>query len=475
MSALLASRWTALGCVLAALALASWGHARRSASAARPFEPPELRIDIDDLGGELARVDGAAMRLAFERAGLPDPPKLDGVDAFVVRKALAAADRWARLRDGDALGELATVWLALDQHAEASECFAAAVELGAQRERWLYLLGAVCQRLQWNDAALDALQRARALDGRVAITHARLGELALSSGRAREAVESFEAALRLDNQLSVAAAGKARAHLELNELPAALAAAQAAVRAQPRDFAAHRVLADVLARTGQLEQSASEAQLAKSLPTYQGWGTFDARWREAIERSGVLNFAAVEINSALAAGDLAFAQRRIETLIKRRPRDPGPLALLATLQAQSKQLDKARATIERAIALRPNDARHHVSAGEIALSADDAPRALAAAEQALKCSPESSEALALRGRALFVSQRVDEGLSDLRAALHATPEDLRMREILLEMLELAGRAADARALLDESTQVPTARAWAQTQIARRHAAGGGRR
>ncbi len=475
MSALLTSRWTAIAVALAALALAAWGHTRRGPTAVQPFEPPELRVELDELGSEIARVDAKALRIAFERADLPDPPALDGIDAVVLRKALAAASRWSSARDGDALGELGTVWLALEQHAEASTCFAAALELGTQRERWSYLLGAVCQRLQWNEAALSALERARALDGRVAITHARIGELLLSSGRAREAVASFDAALKLDAKLSIAATGKARTHLELNELPAAQAAAQAAVRAQPRDFAAHRVLADALARAGQQAQAQTHAQLAQSLPSYQGWGTFDPRWKEAIERSGVLSFAAAEINSALGAGDFAFAQRRLEELVARRPRDTGALTLLATLFAQLGQHDKARSGIERALALRPEDAGLHVSAGDIALAANDVARALAAATAALKHAPQSSDALALRGRARFLAGERDAGLDDLRAVLRAMPEDLRTREMLLEMLDLAGRSSEAQALLEESARVPAARAWAQAQLERRRSANGERR
>ncbi len=475
MSAFFASRWTALTCALAALALAGWGHVRRASAAPRPFEPPALRIELDELGGEIARVDHSAMRRAFESACLPDPATLDSIDAVVLRKLLAAAERWSHTRDGDALGELGMVLLALERYAEASEYFAAALESGAQRERWAYFLGAVCQRLQWNDAALAALERARALDGRVAITHARIGELLLGAGRAKEAIASFDHALRLDPKLSVAATGKARAHLEHNDVPAARAAAQAAVQAQPRDFAAHRVLAEVLARAGQHAQAQTEAQIAQSLPSYQGWGTFDTRWKEAIERSGVLTFAHAEINSAIAARELDFAERRVQELCARRPADATALLVLATLLAQREQHPQARAAVERALALRPTDVRIHVSAGEIAIAAQDFARALAAAKAALELAPLSVEALALRGRAQFVAGNVEAAIGDLRAAIRAAPESLRPREILLEMLDRSGLDAQARALIAESAQVPRMRAWAQAELARRNGAQGERK
>lgn len=462
----LSTRWFAPVLAVLVLAFVALGFARRTDSAPREFDPPALRVEIDELGGEIARFDESAMRRAFADAGLPDPPSLDGLDAVVVRNALAAAERWVERAEADGLGELGAVYLALERREHAAECFAAAARFAAQREPWLYLLGVTSQRLQWDQAALEALEQARALDARHALTHARLGELLLSRGRERDALASFDTALTLQPDLSVAATGKARAQLALGELKGALAAAQVAVRAQPRDFAARRVLADVLARGGLAAEAQREARIADSLPKYQGWGTFDKRWLAALGKSGVLSFAPSEINSAVAAGDFAFAFARVGELLARRPRDPAPLVLLATMYANTDQLAKAREAIEKAVAMKPDNVSYRISAGEIALANSDVAAAAAAVDAALAREPNSFAALQLRGRVRFVSGQREQGLADLRAVVDAAPTDVANRSMLLEMLRQDGREAQARAFLEEALALAATREWAQSEIAK---------
>lgn len=468
---LLSARWCAPALALAVLALTSWGYVRRSNHAPQPIALAELRVELDEFGGEIARLDDAVLRRAFADAGLPDPPPLDGVDAVVARNALAAAETWSQRADADALGELGSLFLALEHREHASEFLAAAAQLAPRREPWLYLLGATCQRLQWEDAALATLEQARALEPRHALTHARIGDLLLARGRTREALASFDAALVLQPELSVAATGKARAQLELGDLKGALAAALTAVRAQPRDFAARRVLADVLARGGRAAEAQREAQIADSLPKYQGWGTFDKRWQAAVARSGVLTQAASEINSAMAAGNLDYAFKRVEELRTRRPRDAAPLALLATLYANTGELGKARQAIEQALELRPDSVSYRITAGEIALASADLAAASAAVEAALAREPDSIDVLQLRGRVRFISGQREQGLADLRTVVRAAPNHPGHRSVLLEMLRRDGRAEQERALLEESLAIEATRSWAQSELAK-SAAGG---
>lgn len=459
-----------LGAALVALSAAGWARRRTESGDARPAPP--LRIELDDAGAEIARVDDHELSAAFASWGLPDPPRFDGVEAVPVRVALGFAEAWREHRDGDSLGRLGSVYLAFEQFEHAVECFAAAAELGREREHWLYLLGAACHRMQWPRGAVEALEAARALDARQALTHARLGDLHLEAGRVQQALTCFDSALALAPNLSIAASGRARACASAGDLQQALASAQQAVRAQPGDFAARRTLADVLVKLGRRDDAAREAEIADRLPKYQGWGTFDPRLREAQALARSMAHMNVEINNALQRNDLASARALAEELHRRRPRDHGPLSVIATVAATTGDHARAREAIDQALELRPDDFELLTSSGEIALAAGDPQRALATAARVESVRPGAANASQLRGRALFLLGRREEGLAEARRAVNAEPEAVEHRAVLLEMLRLAERHADARALLEESATYESTRAWAQGELTRAQPKGG---
>ncbi len=460
----LASRATnaALGVALGALVAVAV--ARRSNVAAKDAPLPELRTEIGEAGGAVARVDHEAWLSAFEAAGLPPPPNYDGVDAAPVRIALDAAAEWIRRRDGDALGRLGLVHLAFEHRAQAAECFAAAESLGAQRERWAYFLGAACHGLQWSDAALAAFERARALDPRQALTHARLGDLYLAAGRASDAIASFDTALRLQPGLSVAGCGRARAQLELGELDAALKSASTAAQRQPEDFAARRVLADVLSKLGRHEEAANAARAADALPKYLGWATSDPRLREAHAFAQVTSYVRAEVNEALRRQDWAGAIRHGEKLLRRRPADHAVQAMLASAFAAQSDFARAKAAIEAALRERPDSLDYRLTLAEVELASADFEAAERAAREALKLAPQQSRAHQVLGRVQFLSGRTSEGLATLEHAVRLAPDEVAARELLLEALHRAGQRERAETLVQESLRRAATADWARAQL-----------
>jgi len=469
------ARWTAPILLAAALALAGWGFVRRSAAAPKPAELPVLQSSENAVGAQIARIDDAALKASFEALGLPPPPICSGLEAPIVELVLQCARDWAERRDGDALGRLGCVQLGLKQKSEALAWFAAAERFGTQRERWVYLLGATCQALSLDEPARSALESARALDARQALTHARLGELYLDAQRTPESLASFELALKLAPSLSIAAVGRARAQLVRDDVQGAFAAAQAAVCMQPRDFAARRVIADVLTRLGRTAEAQREAQVADQLPKYRGWGTFDPRLREALDESGALEHLPTEINSALAANGLAHARALGERIAARRPKDADTLQLLASIAATVGEHSKGRELIERALALRPDDPQTLMTSAEIAIAADDGARALRDVEQVLSKSPNDAPARMIAARALFKTGKVDEALALTQRLTLESPDALELHALLLEMLRHAQRPAQARELLESALQRKPLEVWARAELARENAPAGANR
>lgn len=458
---LLRRRWRESTLALVLIAMVAAAIARRSRDSVRPVDAPEIKVEIDEFGGEIARVDRAAMVRAFEARKLPPPPNFDRVDVVPVRIALAAVERWSKLGDGDALGALGSVYLAFENRVEAAQCFAAAAELGTQRERWLYLLGAACHSLQWVDGAVNALEQARLLDPRQALTHARLGDLYASQSRLPDALASFDTALKLDPSLSIAATGRARALLEVGDLNQALKSATQAARAQPRDFAARRALAEVLTKLGRHDEATREARVADQLPRYQGWATFDERLSEAMLVARVTKHIGEQLERALSRNDFARATVLCDELVARTPRQPSYLATQASVEAAAGNLAKAQAAIARALELEPNNVRHLFSKAEIELASNAPLAALATSEQALAMQPSSSSAYEILGRALFLAGRRSEGVDRMLQAVEMDPDSIHHRDMLYESLALDGRADALEALLADARKREATRAWAE--------------
>ncbi len=90
---------------------------------------PDSRQTVDLDGRRVVGIDMDVLSAAFARAGLPDPPDLNGADPVPVGVLMELARTWVVSRDPAALGRLGQVYQALEEHEAALGCFAAAADL----------------------------------------------------------------------------------------------------------------------------------------------------------------------------------------------------------------------------------------------------------------------------------------------------------------------------------------------------------
>ena len=80
-------------------------------------------------GRVVARLDDDRWRRFCEEADLPAAPPLDGTDPVTARALIETAEQWSRRREPAALGRLGKIYLALEEHEAALQCFAATAQL----------------------------------------------------------------------------------------------------------------------------------------------------------------------------------------------------------------------------------------------------------------------------------------------------------------------------------------------------------
>lgn len=184
-------------------------------------------------------------------------------------------------------------------------------------------------------------------------SQAALGYARLAQGQAADALQWFDRALAARQAYVPALFGRAEALVELGREGEAFEAYQAVLEYAPAQAVALRRVEVLRFRAVQSDVAAAQASLAADRP---------AEARERYERA-----LKASPDSGFLYRDLADVERRLD------------------------HPDRARALIDKAIALDPEDARAHAMRGELLEAAGDAQEALAAYRRALEIDPAFPE------------------------------------------------------------------------------------
>jgi tetratricopeptide (TPR) repeat protein len=116
-------------------------------------------------------------------------------------------------------------------------------------------------------------------------------------------------------------------------------------------------------------------------------------------------------------------------------------------------LDDARRQFTEATELVPKEPASWANLGLAHLRLGELEAAVASVERALALAPDNAEIVMLAARLESARGRLDEGVARLRQAVSLDPQGLRARFALAEEIERAGGADDARPLLDELVEL----------------------
>ncbi len=449
-------------------AYAAFGPAGLLPRAAMPELPAPTRT-VDAEGSARAAVDAERWRAACEAAGLSPLAAPNGVELAPVERLVAHARAWTSGGDGDALGRMGEVQLALGLNEAARDLFVAARALGRERAHWTYFVGVAEQLLGDHDAALEALRDAASLEPSYGVTHARIGTLLLEQGRLDEADAAFTTAAALPPAEAQALLGRARVALRRGDAAGALGLSDRALALASRDYQAHRVRAQALAALGRHADAEAAAELAAALPSYTGWVSLDPRLAAVHERSGTAQSLEFRFGVALQLKDLARAVSIGEELLRAVPRSMQVQRTLATVHANHGNLPRALELAKGALALAPTNLETLSTALEIAVAANDGATITDVAPRLLDLDRSRADSWALVGRAHFVQKRASDALAAVERAESLAPTEERFPLLRAEMLRQLGRLEEARFTLSSAL----ARRPSFAEVARQLAALGG--
>lgn len=441
----MSGRLIALGAVLAA-GLGAYGAVGPAGLLPRDrgafLGPADVGVDP---ATQVARLDEALWTQACERADLPPLPNPDGLEREAVLRFLEAGRSWCATGDGDWLGRMGQVMLALGQHGPARDLFVAAAELGNDQALWTYFAAIECVELGDVELGFAMLTQAGEMDPDYGVIDSRLGFLHLEQGELEQASECFRAAAGKSPSAAKGLAGLARVALEQGDFAAALASLDGALELTPLDYLLHRLRSQALAGLGRLDEARSASDRSNGLPVYRGWLSFDPRLVEAHDYASTQLSLENAMEVAIQRGDLNEAVRLAEQLVLRAPKSSSHHSTLASLYANTGDLDGARDSIARAVELQPGKVGLQFTKAEIALANGEPEVAIQAANAIRETQPGSAAAHQLIGRARYVQKRYDEAIESLRSATAAAPmDDVSHRFMLAEILVQTGRMDEAK-------------------------------
>lgn len=277
---------------------------------------------------------------------------------------------------------------------------------------------------------------------------AALGEIALSQGKLREALDHFEAALARDPNRGTSWSRKGYVLAQLGRRDEARAALNRALELSPGDFNALEQLGELAQKEGRAEEAAAFYERAA------GHAPQPAQRTELYLRASRLlqPLALARARDALLRGADAGA------------RTPELLSEAGDLEVRMGELAAARATYQQAAQVAPGDPVPWELVGRLAERQGDLQGATAAYQASLKEKPTGAVHAALGRVKLQLGDR-DGGMAEVEAALAAASgEEVREALELTELLERVGRAADALKLLRHLAAEPGAERDQELQL-----------
>lgn len=369
-----------------------------------------------------------------------------------------------------------------------------------------HILGLVRLRRGEPEAAEALLRRAIERDAAVAAYHSDLGNALQDRGQLAEAIACYRRALRLHPGFAEAWNDLGTARYARGELEAALECYRQALRLRPDHLVAHANLGAVCRRLGLLREArrafqrelvlrlkvafhslwpkrldlaaAAQAQLdagnaSQAIAIAQLDNTNSQQTLKVLSaaylRQGKLDEAIVAARRAGDAPSLGRALAKagkaeeLEEVVKKEPQ-PELLAALGELRLRRGDAAAAQSLLERALALRPNDARLHTALGDAFHRLRQHAPAEAAYHRAIELEPMRLPVRIRLSELLRETDRLDEAEAAARAALEIDDEAAAAHVVLGMARRAKGRAKQAQESFERAVALDPRHVQAMRQL-----------
>jgi protein O-GlcNAc transferase len=359
---------------------------------------------------------------------------------------------------------LANLRIAQDRYQEAIEYLKESITVDPKFALGFSRLGTILTAVGENAAAEPILLRALALDPTDADALNSIGNVVLARNDVKGAALHFERAVAANPGWLQPRMNLASAFERLDRLDDAIDALEDALIQEPRNIEAKVYLAGLLHRVGNLGRAEITLDdVIEAQPNHPG-ALFlaglvriqDERPNDAVdflERAAVLapDSADVSVNLVSAYREAGRLEEALPVARRAAARHPETAAVLNALGSVLLDLDQRAEAAEmfrKTIANDPTFHIAHVNLASALLGLSGATEAISLLEQALKLGASPTAVYRTLGLAHREVGNLEPAEANLRRAVEQDPNDDKALYALAAVLEMVGRARDARPVAD---------------------------
>jgi tetratricopeptide (TPR) repeat protein len=299
----------------------------------------------------------------------------------------------------------------------------------------LHLLGVILYQANNLAAAIDAVRRATAADGSVALYHCNLCEMYRLAGQRDAAFEAGRRALAIDPNMPQALNNVGIIHYERDEFDEAAAHYRRATALAPTYAEAHSNLGNAL----RAQKKYDEALTA---------------YRQALQLRPAYVDALNNMGTALRdMGRRDDAETTYRQALGLKPDSSSVLNNLALMHKEWEQYADASALLTRSLLVDPNNAKTLTYLALVKLEQKQIADADIAAARALTLAPADAEALNAMGLVRFEQQCPDAALVHFRRAIARKPVLADAHNNIGNVLREGGRIAAACAAYEQAVKL----------------------
>jgi tetratricopeptide (TPR) repeat protein len=232
--------------------------------------------------------------------------------------------------------------------------------------------------------------------------------------------------------------------LKTNQLSAGIEQLEAVMNAQPGNLNAATTLASAYMKAQQIEKARmlvtgvlSRSDTADAHLMIGTYNLMTGNTRDAVielQRAQQLNPALTQLGSTLAeanalAGNLEAAENFFRSRVRTNPGDAEANAFLGWLYLENQELDKAHEFLDKAHALRPDDAAIDFQLARLARTQGDYQHALKLLETVVAAQPKSAPAHVLLAETYLRLKRTDEAKRERELVNQINAEQRASQEV----------------------------------------------
>ena len=358
-----------------------------------------------------------------------------------------AAGKPERAPLADAYGELAMTYHAQDLVAPAAIAYANARALAPEDKRWAYLQGHLYNDGSQVPQAIEAFEAAVKLDPGDAPALLALGQIYLQSGDFDKSEATFQR-LQADSKTRAAAlAGLGKVALARRDYRRAIEYLEEALKLAPDATRLHHQLAAAYQGSG---DRAKAEQSRRRFEADGGEPSVDDPLADALgEKVAASKVLLRRGQRAGKAGRFDLAEKAFRAAAAADPRDAEALANLGISLANLGRLDEAQESLQRALAMDDAITLAHLSLGVLHDRKGRDQAAIAEYETVLRQEPDNTQARPYLADAYMRLGQPQLAAARYREALDRSPGSTLLRYSLAMAYVRANRFADARKLLEE--------------------------